>query len=1025
MRLSVCRRLFRKYFPTTTLFSPANVQSEAEKVAKERRKMVLTLVKIQKQKTKKQFAKMVALVSDLKRQFALRHVARTLNVNFGWLTALLSFQKSTRSSDIQDDITDLLDCNHIAMDLPHKRYAGKKYLRGTIRETFKQYLRQQEANEEKAVSYSTFYRAIRNRHKKVKLMKQIPSIDCLCKTCVNMTLKTDALLAIGVKGISRRNTENVIQTICPCSQEDQDITQFSIQCIRRDCQFCGSFLARTRIIEQNPGIDMDSAVLFHEWKPIKIENTKKKPLHRVLCQTTCRKLISLFCENLDTMALHLFDFKFQAMQFDMAKKQLRENTVLMVLDFAQNVSLKSQFEAQSGMWHRPQITLHPIVCYYRCPQGCGSLVTDEIMLVSDDRKHDFHAVKAFTEKALEHLEDSAVVVAKVIQFSDNCTSQYKSAKTFFHASRFPIPFVRNYFGAGHGKGPSDGFTGRVKQLVLPRLQTYCTNVNNAATFVSYCSRRFGIRATEVQACQHKRQSFFRVNDIDREESISPETVPGTLKVHCVRNKGIPGQVELRCNSCVCPVCVYNEPGTCENHEHVEKFVTAEVSRHHKRAGEPISSNNFWGDYVSNNSKIWEKKKRDPVKKKKPKQPRVLSVAKSKQCLAKKRSSSSIAKEKFGGLVKKKRSAKIRRRPLKKKPTTGTQPQEILPTNLKKKPTGTKQQEILQTNFADHVFPSRKPTTESDAEVVHFIQRSHLPLRKQQCRRVKKIATESAVTDTDDNRPLADFVLESLESSDSDVPLDLSPLRQQQRGRCWQSILKKLKAASTKGFEGMTHTIRNLDLAPLQHTGFVNFQTLLDEVDTRANIFMPPDYRDLHRNHTAVTIGSDGNCFPRALSRFLIGTDNDSLHEELRTRIVGELVLNMHLYLDNAYLARGMKDTHSMTVAHDYAILENTTNINSEDSTFCERVYKTAVGEMHSSYMGIWAFHAAANIVGRPIRGVFPDCPNELVRQHYNRMFFPSDMNQCDKEPMVIMWTQCATDDVVLETSAWHFVCLVE
>ena len=50
----------------------------------------------------------------------------------------------------------------------------------------------------------------------------------------------------------------------------------------------------------------------------------------------------------------------------------------------------------------------------------------------------------------------------MIQFNDNCSSQYKSRGIFQFVSYSDVPKLKMYFGARHGKGPADGAVGRVK-----------------------------------------------------------------------------------------------------------------------------------------------------------------------------------------------------------------------------------------------------------------------------------------------------------------------------------------------------------------------------------------------------------------------------------------------------------------------------------------------------------------------------------------------------------------------------------
>ena len=98
--------------------------------------------------------------------------------------------------------------------------------------------------------------------------------------------------------------------------------------------------------------------------------------------------------------MHLFHFRWQAMQFDECKKQLWEGDVMLIMDFSTNHSHHKQGEIHGAVWCRRQTTFHPIIAYYPCPKKCDRLVCDKIMIVSKDIKHDSFAVNTFVDKAL-------------------------------------------------------------------------------------------------------------------------------------------------------------------------------------------------------------------------------------------------------------------------------------------------------------------------------------------------------------------------------------------------------------------------------------------------------------------------------------------------------------------------------------------------------------------------------------------------------------------------------------------------
>lgn len=126
------------------------------------------------------------------------------------------------------------------------------------------------------------------------------------------------------------------------------------------------------------------------------------------------------------------------------------------------------------------MTLHPIICEYRCPEdGCERTVTKSVVVLSDDLKHDAIAVSKFEEVAVKCLP---VKVFKIFKFSDNCTCQYK-CKTAFHLSTLmnqEIPEERHYFGEMHGKSRCDGESAVTKTILKDAVKSLILDVQSAA-----------------------------------------------------------------------------------------------------------------------------------------------------------------------------------------------------------------------------------------------------------------------------------------------------------------------------------------------------------------------------------------------------------------------------------------------------------------------------------------------------------------------------------------------------------------
>ena len=277
------------------------------------------------------------------------------------------------------------------------------------------------------------------------------------------------------------------------------------------------------------------------------------------------------------MSLHLFHFCWQAMQFDECKKQLREGDVMFIMDFSTNYSHHKQGEIHGAFWCRRQTTFHPITTYYLCPQKCGHLVCDEIMIMSKDLKHDSFAVDTFVDKALSHLKEKGIPVKRIIMWSDNCGTQCKSCKVLDSMSKFrDIPVMCNYFCAKHGKTEADGAIGHLSMHIDAVVRSGSQEFSDAGEIVRYCNLKLRVHNPDDAMCCHWQWHYLKVLYINRDEILKCETVKGTLSFHSVHNVGIPGIIKVCKSSCFCEVCFFNESGQCKNGHLVEDFAWASL-----------------------------------------------------------------------------------------------------------------------------------------------------------------------------------------------------------------------------------------------------------------------------------------------------------------------------------------------------------------------------------------------------------------------------------------------------------------
>ena len=189
--------------------------------------------------------------------------------------------------------------NKISQQLPYKRLKKVHFLRTSLAVAYEMYAKEQMKLGFRVLSQSLVYRYLKGRF---RIRKKIPFKDTQCADCVNSSLLVDTLIVAKVRGIRRRNTENVLNSFCPLSDKDKSpsadkdntisrklvwhdnsevITDHNCDCIFRNCKRCGAIsMLQESIIKQNPDIDWAKQVTWHQWQYVLLDNgennTKKK-----------------------------------------------------------------------------------------------------------------------------------------------------------------------------------------------------------------------------------------------------------------------------------------------------------------------------------------------------------------------------------------------------------------------------------------------------------------------------------------------------------------------------------------------------------------------------------------------------------------------------------------------------------------------------------------------------------------------------------------------------------------------------
>ncbi|VDH92328.1 Hypothetical predicted protein [Mytilus galloprovincialis] len=358
-------------------------------------------------------------------------------------------------------------------------------------------------------------------------------------------------------------------------------------CIDRKCVHCGTHKLDEKLLPfQN---FFDDNIKWASWERTKYKNSAGKESMRMMKvpkEGSFESFVLKLKQKLEPFAKHLFDAKWQAQQFRNITTTLPDKWVVFCLDFAENFSSVWQDEAQGAHWSYDQVTIHPVVAYYRCTV-CTSIVEESILCISADHTHDNHAVQHYVSTAVKHLLEKGINIEKLVQFSDGAPTQYKGKMNFADLSYsyedFGFQSEKHYFGSRHGKGPCDREIGTVKKSVVLAIKSRRAEVSDAKTFHEYCNKELNKPKEPLEHVHFKRTCIYipfgEINR-NRAERQSLKAVKQTRMYHSYRciQKNV---ITHRERSCFCMPCITLD-GICENEKIVGKWIVSTLEKRARR-----------------------------------------------------------------------------------------------------------------------------------------------------------------------------------------------------------------------------------------------------------------------------------------------------------------------------------------------------------------------------------------------------------------------------------------------------------
>ena len=213
---------------------------------------------------------------------------------------------------------------------------------------------------------------------------------CLCEVCINVELKIKVL-----KDAARLRSLTTIDKFSKYSVTNATLcTPHTLKCNSRECAKCGVGNLEEKLKEQFSAC-LTEATKWQKWETgqVSVDGKKRKVLVDV--HGTIDKCIGELCEELVSLAMQLFNAKWQRDHINKLKATPPKDWVISVADLAENYRCTHQDEISAAYYDYTQVTLHPMTSFYAC-NIYGDTVQESMVFISPDLLHDAHCVEQFT-----------------------------------------------------------------------------------------------------------------------------------------------------------------------------------------------------------------------------------------------------------------------------------------------------------------------------------------------------------------------------------------------------------------------------------------------------------------------------------------------------------------------------------------------------------------------------------------------------------------------------------------------------
>lgn len=313
----------------------------------------------------------------------------------------------------------------------------KRLMLLTLKEAYQNYKQQ---NQNDRVGFSKF---AMERPKECVL----PGASGTHSVCVCITPQNSNLMYSAVSNLMEPNdNEEVLQYIM-C-----DVQKY--ECCSSVCPLCNTKVDDfMKEIQSKLGVQGMEEIRCHIWT-----QQDRCSLEEIIKST--EEFLEMLKGLLSKLKLHSFIAKRQSEYLREAKENVSQGENIIICDFAENYLFLTQEEVQSSHSNNQQVTIFPMVVYYK---KNTELKHVSFAIISEELKHTTNQVYLFQKKLINFLKNNSEIFpapTKFTYFSDGSPAQFKNKKNFvniyYHNVDFNIKAEWVFSATAHVKGPADG-----------------------------------------------------------------------------------------------------------------------------------------------------------------------------------------------------------------------------------------------------------------------------------------------------------------------------------------------------------------------------------------------------------------------------------------------------------------------------------------------------------------------------------------------------------------------------------------